>query len=121
MGSSAAATRTRAAEQARTGCWPTRRAFRAFRRWVETVTERVVALTLSEPHVAHWTAGAIAAGCAISVSSVHRIWRGHGLRPHQIWGFKLSSDPQFATKVRDIVGFYVNPPEHAVVLSVDKS
>jgi DNA-binding MurR/RpiR family transcriptional regulator len=66
------------------------------------------------------TAAAIAAACVISVSSVHRIWRRHGLRPHQIRQFKLSSDPRFAAKVRDIVGLYVSPPEHAVVLSVDE-
>ena len=88
----------------------------------EAVTERVVGLTLTEPpgEVTHWTAAAIAKTCAISVSSVHRIWRGHGLRPHQIRQFKLSNDPQFAAKVRDIVGLYVNPPQHAVVLSVDE-
>jgi hypothetical protein len=88
----------------------------------EAVIERVVALTLTEPpgEVTHWTAAAIATACAISVSSVHRIWRSHGLRPHQIRQFKLSHDPQFAAKVRDIVGLYVNPPEHAVVLSVDE-
>ena len=51
---------------------------------------------------------------------MHRIWRSHGLRPHQIRPFKLSNDPQFAAKVRDIVGPYVNPPEHAIVLSVDE-
>lgn len=62
----------------------------------------------------------MAASCSISICSVHRIWRGHGLRPHQIRQFKLSNDPQFAAKVRDIVGLYVNPPEHAVVLSVDE-
>ncbi len=88
----------------------------------ETVIERVVALTLTEPpgETTHWTAAAIAASCSISVSSVHRIWRSHGLRPHQIRQFKLSNDPNFAAKVRDIVGLYVNPPEHAVVLSVDE-
>ena len=88
----------------------------------EGVTERVVALTLTAPpgEVTHWTAAAVAAACGISVSSVHRIWRRHGLRPHQIRQFKLSNDPQFAAKVRDIVGLYVNPPEHAVVLSVDE-
>ena len=86
------------------------------------VIEGVVALTLTEPpgEVTHWTAAAVAARCGISVSSVHRIWRRHGLRPHQIRQFKLSNDPQFAVKVRDIVGLYVNPPEHAVVLSVDE-
>jgi len=94
------------------------------------VIERAVALTLTEPpgETTHWTAAAVAASCAISVSSVHRIWRSHGLRPHRIRQFKLSNDPNFAAKVRDveprgspdIVGLYVNPPEHAVVLSVDE-
>src|SRR5918996_495279 len=49
-----------------------------------------------------------------------RVWRAHGLAPHRIRTFKLSSDPQFAAKVRDIVGLYVDPPAHAVVLSVDE-
>lgn len=86
------------------------------------VAERVVALTLTKPpgETTHWTAAAIAATCAISVSSVHRIWRSHGLRPHQVRQFKLSNDAQFAAKVRDIVGLYVAPPAHAVVLSVDE-
>ena len=89
----------------------------------DAVTERVVALTLTEPpgEVTHWTAAAVAAACSISVSSVHRIWRSNGLQPHQIRQFKLSNDPQFAGKVRDveprgspgIVGLYINPPEHA--------
>ena len=86
------------------------------------VVEHAVALTLTEPpgETTYWTAAAVAAACSISVSSVHRIWRSHGLRPHQIRQFKLSNDPNFAAKVRDIVGLYVNPPEHAVVLSVDE-
>ena len=57
---------------------------------------------------------------AISVSSVQRIWRAHGLQPHRMRQFKLSNDPQFAAKVRDIVGLYVDPPAHAIVLSVDE-
>ena len=86
------------------------------------MVEHAVALTLTEPpgETTYWTAAAVAAACSISVSSVHRIWRSHGLRPHQIRQFKLSNDPNFAAKVRDIVGLYVNPPEHAVVLSVDE-
>jgi transposase len=56
----------------------------------------------------------------ISVSSVQRIWRRHGLQPHRTWHFKLSNDPQFATKLRDIVGLYVSPPAHAIVLSIDE-
>ena len=56
----------------------------------------------------------------ISHSSVGRIWRAHGLKPHIVRGFKLSNDPQFIEKVRDIVGLYMNPPEHAVVFSFDE-
>ena len=86
------------------------------------VAERVVALTLGPPpgEVTHWTAAAMAKVAGISVSSVQRIWRGHGLQPHRMRQFKLSTDPNFAEKVRDIIGLYVDPPAHAVVLSVDE-
>ena len=63
---------------------------------------------------------AMAKATGISVSSVQRIWRTHGLRPHLVRRFKLSNDPQFAAKLREIVGLYVNPPNHAIVLSVDE-
>jgi hypothetical protein len=56
----------------------------------------------------------------ISASSVQRIWRAHGLQPHRVKQFKLSTDPKFVDKLRDIVGLYVDPPAHAVVLSVDE-
>ncbi len=86
------------------------------------VADRVVALTLTDPpgESTHWTSAAMAEAVAISVSSVQRIWRRHGLQPHRMRQFKLSNDPQFAAKVRDIVGLYVDPPAHAVVLSVDE-
>jgi transposase len=87
------------------------------------ITERVVALTTtSDPpgEATHWTAGAMAAAVGISVSSVQRIWRAHGLQPHRVRRFKLSKDPQFAAKLRDIAGLYIDPPAHAVVLSVDE-
>jgi hypothetical protein len=86
------------------------------------VAERVVALTLAgpPPTASHWTGAAMAKATGISVSSVQRIWRTHGLRPHLVRRFKLSNDPQFAAKLREIVGLYVNPPNHAVVLSVDE-
>jgi hypothetical protein len=51
---------------------------------------------------------------------VQRIWRVHGLQPHCIRQFKLSNDPNFVDKLHDVVGLYVNPPEHAIVLSVDE-
>ena len=86
------------------------------------VAERVVALTLAgpPPTASHWTGAAMAKAAGISVSSVQRIWRAHGLRPHLVRRFKLSNDPQFAAKFKEIVGLYVNPPNHAIVLSVDE-
>jgi transposase len=56
----------------------------------------------------------------IGVLSVQRIWRAHGLQPHRVRQFKLSTDPHFAAKLRDIVGLYVDPPAHAIALSVDE-
>jgi transposase len=86
------------------------------------VAARVVALTQADPpgETTHWTAAAMAQAASISVSSVQRIWRGHGLQPHRVRQFKLSTDPAFAAKLRDVVGLYVDPPAHAVVLSVDE-
>ena len=86
------------------------------------VAERVVELTFTEPpaEATHWTGAMMAEAVGISVSSVHRIWRAHGLRPHRVRQFKLSNDPEFVTKLRDVVGLYVDPPAHAIVLSVDE-
>ena len=60
----------------------------------------------------------MAKACGISASAVHRIWRAHRLQPHKIKQFKLSNDPKFVEKLRDVVGLYVDPPAHAIVLSV---
>ena len=68
----------------------------------------------------HWTSVMMAKAVDISASSVQRIWRAHGLQPHRVKQFKLSTDPRFVDKLRDIVGLYVDPPAHAVVLSVDE-
>jgi transposase len=86
------------------------------------IAERVVERTLGAPpgETTHWTAAAMAAAVGISVSSVQRIWRAHGLQPHRICQFKLSNDHQFAAKLRDVVGLYVDPPAHAIVLSLDE-
>jgi transposase len=86
------------------------------------VADRVVALTLAGPlpGASHWTGAAMAKAAGISVSSVQRIWRAHGLQPHRVRQFKLSNDPQFAAKLHEIVGLYVDPPDHAIVLSVDE-
>jgi transposase len=86
------------------------------------VAERVVALTLGEPpgEATNWTGPMMAKACGISASAVRRIWRAHGLRPHKVKQFKLSNDPKFVEKLRDVAGLYVDPPAHAIVLSVDE-
>jgi transposase len=88
----------------------------------KTVVERVVELTLGEPpdEATHWSGRAMAEVAGISLRSVQRIWAAHGLQPHRVKRFKLSKDPEFAAKLQDIVGLYVDPPAHAVVLSVDE-
>jgi hypothetical protein len=62
----------------------------------------------------------MAKASGLSVSTVQRIWRAFGLQPHRLETFKLSTDPNFVAKVRDVVGLYVSPPEHAIVLCVDE-
>jgi hypothetical protein len=86
------------------------------------VIDKVVALTATEPRheATRWTSSAMARAAGISVSSVQRIWRAHGLAPLRMRHFKISDDPDFAPRLRDIVGLYVDPPAHAVVLSVDE-
>jgi transposase len=86
------------------------------------VGERVVALTLADPpgETTHWTADMMAQAAAISASAVRRIWKAHGLAPHRWRQFKLSNDPKFVDKLRDVVGLYLDPPAHAIVLSVDE-
>ena len=86
------------------------------------LVDRVIGLTNRDPphEATHWTAAAMAKAVGISQSSVQRIWKAHGLQPHRVRNFKLSKDPKFAEKLRDIVGLYVDPPAHAVVLSLDE-
>jgi transposase len=82
----------------------------------------VVTTTLetTPPNATHWSSRALAARLGMSQTTISRIWRAFGLQPHRTEGFKLSSDPYFVDKVRDIVGLYMNPPEHAMVLCVDE-
>src|SRR6266480_8093027 len=84
--------------------------------------ERVIVKTLEEQpaNATHWSTRSMAAATGMSQSAVSRIWRAFALKPHQLETFKLSPDPQFIDKVRDIVGLYLNPPEAAVVLCVDE-
>jgi transposase len=84
--------------------------------------ERTVRLTLEEAPkgATHWSSRALAARTGMSQSTVSRIWRAFGLRPHRSETFQLSNDPLLVEKVRDIVGLYMNPPHHAIVLCVDE-
>ena len=86
------------------------------------VAKRVVALTLGNPpdEATHWTGTMMANAAGISASAVRLIWRAHGLQPHKVKQFKLSNDPDFVEKLHDVVGLYVDPPAHAIVLSVDE-
>jgi transposase len=87
----------------------------------ETVSQVIEKTTQSKPaNATHWSRSTMAREVGISDSSVGRIWRSNGLKPHRIDSFKISNDPQFAEKLEDIVGLYLNPPEHALVLSVDE-
>ena len=87
----------------------------------ETV-QLVIDLVTGPPpgEATHWTGRMLAKAAGVSLRSVQRILEAHQLAPHRIRTFKLSNDPKFAAKLRDIVGLYINPPAHAVVLSVDE-
>lgn len=86
------------------------------------LVDKVVALTLEQPdhEATHWTIRAMARAVGIAASSVVKIWHDHGLAPHRWRSFKLSNDKAFAEKLHDVVGLYVSPPAHAIVLSVDE-
>lgn len=88
----------------------------------DAAVEAVVVKTLeTRPEAAtHWSSRDMARQTGLSASSVQRIWRAFGLQPHRVEGFKLSSDPFFIEKVRDVVGLYLDPPERALVLCVDE-
>lgn len=68
----------------------------------------------------HWSTRTMAKATGVSRTTISRIWRAHGLKPHLVKTFKVSNDPQFAEKLRDVVGLYLSPPEHALVLSCDE-
>lgn len=72
------------------------------------------------PHATQWSTRTMAAAVGVSDSTVRRVWRDNGLQPHRTRTFKVSNDPRFAEKLVDVVGLYLNPPEHALVLSCDE-
>jgi transposase len=88
----------------------------------DEAVEAVIVKTLEEAPArdTHWSTRSMAAATGMSQSAVSRIWRAFGLRPQAIETWKLSTDPQFVDKVRDVVGIYLDPPENALVLAVDE-
>src|SRR3954471_11486840 len=88
----------------------------------DDLARRVVALTCAAPpgEVTHWTGRAMAAAAGVSLRSVQRLWAAHKLQPHRVRTFRRSRDPDFLAKLAAIVGLYMAPPRHAVVLSVDE-
>jgi len=84
--------------------------------------EEIVHKTTQEKpaNATHWSTRTMARAAGISEASVRRIWHAHGLKPHRLDTFKISRDPQFAEKLDDIVGLYLNPPQQAIVFSVDE-
>ena len=92
------------------------------RKITDEQVEHVVVATLERTpkDATHWSRTSMAAESGLSRSTVGRIWKAFGLKPHQVDTFKLSNDPQFIDKVRDVVGLYLDPPEKALVLAVDE-
>jgi transposase len=92
------------------------------RRITDAQVERAVVTTLESvpPNATHWSTRGLAAATGLSQTAVVRIWRAFALQPHRTEGFKLSRDPLFVDKVRDIVGLYMSPPDRALVLCVDE-
>src|SRR5437867_11495486 len=92
------------------------------RKITDAHVERVITMTLeSTPREAtHWSTRSMAKSCGLSQTAVSRIWRAFALQPHRSETFKLSKDPLFIEKVRDIVGLYLNPPDKALVLCADE-
>jgi len=72
------------------------------------------------PNATHWSCRTMAKAMGVSPDTVNRIWRAHELQPHRVTTFKLSQDPRFVEKLSDVIGLYLNPPEHALVLCVDE-
>ena len=92
------------------------------RRLSADVVKSIVMTTLQEEPAAatHWSTRTLATHLGVSKMTVQRIWKAHGLQPHRVETFKLSRDPRFVEKLRDVVGLYLDPPEHALVLCVDE-
>lgn len=88
------------------------------RHWAETIVR--VTLDTTPRDATHWSTRSLAKHLGIDKSMVQRVWKAHNIQPHRVKTFKLSSDPRFLEKLIDVVGLYMNPPEHALVLCVDE-
>ena len=88
------------------------------RHWTRTIVE--VTLHTTPKYATHWSTRTLAKHLGIDKSMVQRVWKAHNLQPHRVETFKLSNDPQFIEKLVDVVGLYLRPPEHALVLCVDE-
>jgi transposase len=114
--------RTRYREEGVKGLTSDRPRGKAFAALPKEREAAVIEKTLKEkPEAAtHWSCRSMAEASGVSSASVTRIWNAHGLKPHLMKTFKLSNDPQFIEKLRDVVGLYLNPPENALVFCVDE-
>ncbi len=94
---------------------------RSFKPLTRAQEAEIVATTQRAPtHATQWSCRSMANICGVSKASVQRVWHAHGLKPHLIKTFKLSNDPHFIEKLEDVVGLYLTPPEHALVLCLDE-
>lgn len=86
------------------------------------VEGRILEMTTQEQptNATYWSTRSLAQELGVSQSMVHRVWKANGLKPHLVTTFKVSNDPHFEEKLRDVVGLYLNPPENALVLSADE-
>jgi transposase len=91
-------------------------------RFGKRMVQKIVSMTTQEKpaDATHWSTRSMARAVGVSEATVRRIWKRHGLKPHLIKSFKLSNDQRFVEKLEDVIGLYLNPPEHAIVLSVDE-
>lgn len=114
--------RRRYAEEGIAGLFHDRPRGKAFKAIDKDKEAAVVERTLQEKPASatHWSCRSMAEVSGISKDSVQRIWNAHGLKPHLVRSFKLSNDPRFVEKLRDVVGLYMNPPENALILSIDE-
>src|SRR5277367_3021517 len=95
---------------------------RSRRKLLPALEKQVMEMTLhaKPPAATHWSTRTLARHLGLSHMMVHRAWQDHELQPHRVETFKLSKDPNFEAKVRDVVGLYLNPPDRALVLCVDE-